>query len=118
MSEKAVFSVTVPVAAIAGTVTQPLFHVPTGHGGITLTKAYILSSAAATSELTLVSGTGVGTISTAIGTLNATLVANIQQAITISTAYVASGSWVGIKTNAGGSLATTNFVILEYVFGK
>lgn len=119
MSEKSVFSVTVPVAAIAGTVVQPLLHVPSGHGGITLTKAYLMCSGAATSEMQLLSGTALGTATTGtVGTLNGTMVANVQQAFTISTAYVAAGSWVSLKTNAGGSLATTNVVTLEYVFGK
>src|SRR5512146_2848056 len=110
---KEVYSVTVPVAAIAGTVVQPLYHVPTGHGGITLQSAYVLCSGAATSALSLHSGTALGTAVTAtIGTLNGTFVANVQQAMTISTAYVAAGSWVLLKTNAGGSLATTNVVTL------
>lgn len=122
MSEQALQSVIIPVAAIAGTVVQPLWRVPkstSSFGGITLTGAYIQSSGAATSELQLTVGTTTGTATTGtIGTLNATLVANVQQAMTISTAYVASGSWVGLKTNAGGSLATTNHVILEYHWGK
>src|SRR5512146_3326775 len=103
---KEVYSVTVPVAAIAGTVVQPLFHVPTGHGGITLQSAYILCSGAATSALSLHSGPAA--VTAPIGTLNGTFVANVQQALTISTAYVAAGTWVLLKTNAGGSLATTN----------
>jgi len=122
MSEKAIHSVTIPVAAIAGSVVQPLWRVPdddSAFGGISITGAYVLSSAAATSQLGLLIGTTTGTASTGtIGTLNATLVANVQQALTISTAYVASGSWIQLKTDAGGSLATTNFVIIEYVWGK
>ena len=122
MSEKAIQSVVIPVAAIAGTVVQPLWRVPVGdsaYGGITLTGGYLLSSAAATSELQLTVGTALGTATTGtIGTLNGTMVANVPQAFTVTTAYVASGSWVGIKTNAGGSLATTNNVILEFVWGK
>jgi hypothetical protein len=115
--------VTIPVAAIAGTVVHPLFRVPQGgtndFGGITIQKAYMMSSAAATSELQLLKGTALGTAVTGtIGTLNATLVANVQQAFTINNAYVASGSWIQLKTNAGGSLATTNAVIIEYAWGK
>ena len=121
---KELFSIAVPVAAIAGTVVQPLFRVPTGassysHGGITIQNAYIMSSGAATSELQLLKGTTTGTASTGtIGTLNATLAANVQQAFTVSSGYVASGSWVQVKTNAGGSLATTNVITVEYVWGK
>ena len=122
MSEKAIQSVAIPVAAIAGTVVHPLWRVPastSAYGGITLTGAYLMSSGAATSQMQLTVGTALGTATTGtIGTLNGTMVANVQQAFSITTAYVASGSWVGLKTNAGGSLATTNAVILEYVWGK
>ncbi len=122
MSEQAIQSVVCPVAAIAGTVVQPLWRVPTSDsafGGVTLTKAYLLCSAAATSEMQLLSGTALGTATTGtLGTLNGTMVANVQQAFTISTAYVASGKWISLKTNAGGSLATTNLVVLEYKWGK
>ena len=122
MSEKAIQSVCVPVAAIAGTVVQPLWRVPddeSAFGGITITAAYMLCSAAATSELQLLSGTALGTATTGtVGTLNGTFVANVQKAFTVSTAYVSSGKWISLKTNAGGSLATTNMVVLEYVWGK
>lgn len=122
MSEQAIQSVCVPVAAIAGTVVQPLWRVPaddSSFGGVSILNAYILASGAATSEMQLLSGTALGTATTGtIGTLNGTLVANVQQAFTISTAYVASGKWVSLKTNAGGSLATTNWVILEFKWGK
>ena len=122
MSEKAIQSAVIPVAAIAGTVVQPLWRVPVGdsaYGGITITGAYLLSSGAATSQMQLTVGTALGTATTGtIGTLNGTMVANVQQAFTITTAYVASGSWIGLKTGAGGSLATTNNVMLEYVWGR
>lgn len=122
MSEKAIQSVVIPVAAIAGTVVQPLWRVPaddSAYGGITITGAYMLCSGAATSVLELLKGTALGTATTGtIGTLNGTFVANVQQAFTVSTAYVDSGYWVSLKPGAGGSLATTNMVILEYVWGK
>ena len=122
MSEKAIQSVAIPVAAIAGTVVHPLWRVPVGdsaYGGISITGAYLMSSGAATSQMQLTVGTALGTATTGtIGTLNGTMVANVQQAFTISTAYVDSGKWILIKTNAGGSLAETNNVIVEFKWGK
>jgi hypothetical protein len=121
---KEIFSVTVPVAAIAGTVNQPLWRVPTGasaasHGGITLQNAYMICSGAATSVLSLYTGTALGTAVTGTaGTLNGTFTANVPIAFTLGTSYVGSGKWVLLGTGAGGSLATTNVVVLEYIWGK
>lgn len=121
---KEVFTQVIPVAAIAGSVNQPLFRVPQGagalpHGGITIQNAYALCSGAATSVLSLYTGTALGTsVTGTAGTLNGTFVANVPQAFTINTAYVSTGKWILLGTGAGGSLATTNWVIVEYVWGK
>ena len=123
--DNSINTVVVNVGAQAGTVNNPFFRVPAGasaFGGITLTKAYIIAGAAATSVLQLLNfGTALGTIIAAagtIGTLNATLVANVGQAISITTAYQATGTWIGIGTGAGGSLATATNIVLEYKWGK
>jgi hypothetical protein len=122
MAEKLLFTQVCPVAAIAGSVNQPLFRVPSSesaYGGITITKAYALCSGAATQVLSLYTGTALGTAVTGTaGTLNGTFVANVPQAFTVNTAYVGSGKWVLLGTGAGGSMATTNAIIIEYVWGK
>lgn len=123
MSEKAIQSISVAVGALAGTVVRPLFRVPTStsaFGGISLTGVYIACGAAATSVLQLVNlGTALGTaVSSVIGTLNGTFVANVQQAMSITTAYQATGTWIGIKTLAGGGLDTVTNATLEFVWGK
>lgn len=113
---------TVNVGTISGTVVQPLFRVPSSDsafGGITITKAYIWSSATVTNELQLLTGTALGTATTGtIGTLNATLTAQVPQAFTVSTPYVASGKWIHLKTNAGGGTGAVTNVIVEYKWGK
>ena len=116
-------SVNCHIGGQAGTVNKGFFRVPksdSAFGGITITGAYILSGGAATSVLQLNNmGTALGTaISSNIGTLNATLAANVKQAFSITTAYQASGTWVGISTGAGGSLDAATSVILEYKWGK
>lgn len=123
MSEQHIHSVICNVGAQAGTVNKGFFRVPTSDspfGGITLTAAYILSGGAATSVLQLNNmGTALGTaISSNIGTLNATLVANVKQAIAITTAYQATGTWIGLSTGAGGALDASTNVILEFHWGK
>ena len=111
------------IGAQGGTVNKGFFRVPDSNsafGGITLLKAYILSGGAATSVLQLNNmGTALGTaIVSNIGTLNATLVANVKQAISITTAYQATGTWIGLSTGAGGALDAATSIILEYVWGK
>ena len=123
MSEKAIQSVVFDVGAMAGTVNKGVWRVPTStsaYGGVTLTGAYIISGGAATSVLQLNNfGTALGTTIVAnIGTLNASLVANVKQAMSITTAYQATGTWIGLSTGAGGSLDAATSVILEYVWGK
>ncbi len=123
MSEQAIQTTNCHIGAQAGTVNKGFFRVPasdSAFGGITLLKAYILSGGAATSVLQLANmGTALGTaVSSVIGTLNATLVANVKQAIAITTAYQASGTWVGLSTGAGGALDAATSVILEWKWGK
>ncbi len=117
------YVVSVQVGSMAGTLVRPLFRVPassSAYGGITLTGAYISGGAAATQILTIVNlGTSLGTaVTSTVGTLNGTLVANVQQALSITTAYQATGTWIGLRTAAGGSLDTVTNVTIEYVWGK
>ena len=123
MADQQLFSNNCHIGAQAGTVNKGFFRVPksdSSFGGITITGAYILSGGAATSVLQLNNmGTALGTtISSNIGTLNATLVANVKQAFSITTAYQASGTWIGLSTGAGGSLDAATSVILEWHWGK
>src|SRR5678815_5453541 len=115
-------SVVVGVGAAAGTTVTPLWRVPSSDspfGGVTLTGVYVQAGGTVTNQLALTVGTALGTASTGtIGTLNATLAANVPQAFSVTTAYVASGTWIQLKTNAGGPAQTVTNVILEYKWGK
>lgn len=107
---------------VLGTASAPLWRVPastSSFGGITITKAWVWAAAAATAVLNLDSfGTSLGTAQVAtLGTLNATLVANVQQAIPITTAYVATGVWIGLYVSSGATVAGTQLVV-EYDYGK
>ncbi len=123
MSEIAIQTISVQVGAQAGTVNRPLFRVPksdSAFGGITILNTYILAGAAATSQMQLQNlGTALGTaVTSVIGTLNGTLVANVQQAFSITTAYQATGTWIGLGTRAGGALDTVTLVTIEFKWGK
>ena len=116
-------SVVVNVGAQAGTINKPIFHVPTSDspfGGITLTGAWIISGAAATTIFQLSNmGTALGTaIVSNVGTLNGTLVANVQKALTVTTAYQSSNTWIALSTVSGDTLNADSKVILEYKWGK
>jgi hypothetical protein len=102
-----------------GTASRGLFRVPKASGGITILGAYVECGAAATATMQLNSlGTALGTaISSNIGTLNGTMVANVRQAMTISTGYVTAGEWVGFAT-VTGITDTVTLVIVEYKYGK
>ena len=112
--------ISIAVGAQGGTVNRPLFRVPDKFGGITITKAWLTCGGAATSVMQLNNmGTALGTTIVAnIGTLNGTMVANVQQAFIVTTAYQAAGTWLALSTGAGGSLDTVSNVTIEYAYGK
>ena len=123
MSEQAIQTISVAIGAQAGTVSRPMFRVPksdSAFGGITITGAYIQSAAAATTIFQLTNmGTALGTaITSVVGTLNGTLVANVQKALSVTTAYQASGTWIGLNTGAGDTLNAASNLLIEYKWGK
>jgi hypothetical protein len=111
--------VTVPVGAV-GTANRALFRVPSGHGGITLLNVWLVSDAAATIVSQLANmGTALGTaVSSVIGTLtDGTLVANVRKPYTISTAYQAAATWLGLN-GITGTTGSYSQVIVEFKYGK
>lgn len=119
MSEQHVEIVNVTVGAV-GTVNRPLFRVPSGFGGITLLNAWIVSDSAATIVSQLANmGTALGTaVSSVVGTLTAgTLTANVRAAYSITTAYQAEGTWLGLNGITGTTGSASQFII-EYKHGK
>ena len=119
MSEQAVQIAVVNVGAV-GTANATLWRVPTGFGGITLLNAWLVGNAAATIVSQLVNmGTGLGTAVTAVvGTLtDGTLAANVRKAYSITTAYQAESTWLGLN-GITGITPTVTQVVLEFKWGK
>ena len=119
MAEQTVFSVTIPVGAV-GTANRSLMHVPSGYGGITLLNAWLIGGAAGTIVSQLVNmGTALGTaVSSVVGTLtDGTLTANVRKPMSITTAYQAENTWLGLNGITGTTDAAAQ-VVLEYKFGK
>lgn len=99
---------------------RPMFKVPSFGGGITFLSAHVTGEGAGTSWLQLVdlgtSGTAVsGTIANA-GTVVS--VAGVPQALTLVTAFVDAGHWVGARENNVGATNAITIFSASYVMGK
>lgn len=119
MSEQAVQIANITVGAV-GTANRNLIRVPTGYGGITLLNVWLVSDSAGTVVSQLANmGTGLGTaVSSVIGTLtDGTLTANVKKPYTITTAYQAESTWLGLNGITGTTGSATQ-VILEFKWGK
>lgn len=112
-------------SGIVGTVCHPLIRVPTGHGRITILKAYLNPGiAAATVGLTYLvdAGTALGTAQSAtIGTIAAadgTFVADVPKAFSLVAApTLGEGHWLSLYVATGTTIASSG-VVIEYKFGK
>lgn len=119
MSEQAVQINTINVGAV-GTVNRTLFRVPTGYGGITLLNVWLVSDTASTIVSQLANmGTALGTaVVSVIGTLtDGTFTANVRKPYSISTAYQAEGTWLGLN-GISGTIGSASSITLEYKWGK
>ena len=119
MSEQAIQIITTNVGAV-GTANHTLWRVPSGFGGITLLNVWLVGNGAATIVSQLANmGTALGTaVSSVIGTLtDGTLTANVRKPYTISTAYQAAGTWLGLN-GITGITPTVTQVIIEFKWGK
>lgn len=111
--------VSVSIGALNNTF-RPCFKVPTSFGGISVLGANAILATAGTVALNLVQ---LGTAGTAIGGTLATLgsavfAVNTPQAMTVGTAFVAAGYWVGVAEANVGTTPTVTMVDIEFVMGK
>lgn len=102
---------------------QPLFRVPSGHGGITIVDATVMFYSAGTAGLHLINGGSVGTSTGADGTLasksSAAYTAKTPQAMTVSaTPYIGAGSYVCLKEDNSGTTVDITQVAICYKWGK
>ena len=112
---------------IVGTTCHQMFRVPSGFGGITVTKAYLDPGiAAATVGLTYIvdGGPALGTARATSGTLgtiaaaNGTFVADTPKAFSlVSAPYLAEGHWMSLYVATGVTIASSA-VVIEYKVGK
>lgn len=99
---------------------RPMFKVPVGFGGITFLSAHVTGEGAGTSWLQLVdlgtAGTAVGGTIANAGTVVS--VAGIPQALTLVTAFVDEGHWVGARENNVGTTNAITIFSASYLMGK
>jgi len=101
----------------------PIFQVPTGSGGITITEAHITFEAAGTAGLYLINAGAAGTSTGSDGTLatygGTTYTALTPSEMTVaSSPYIGEGSFVAVKENNTGASSGTTLVSFTYFYGK
>jgi hypothetical protein len=100
---------------------RPMFKIPAGYGGVTFLSSHFTGEGAGTSWLQLVdlgtAGTAVGGTIAQSGTATVS-VAGIPAALTLVTAFVDEGHWVGARENNVGATNAITIVSAAYVMGK
>ncbi len=93
--------------------------VPTGCGGVTVLGAEIVQAAAGTCNVNLIDLGTSGTVSGGtIATLGSVVfVANVPKAMTVSTAFVDEGHYIGVEELNVGACNAVTIVSLSYLTG-
>lgn len=99
---------------------RPMWKIPTGGGGVTFLGANCVQEGAGTCSVSLVD---LGTAGTAIGGTifnggSQVYVAGVPQDMTVVTAFVDEGHWVGAKEANVGATNAITIISASYVMGK
>lgn len=113
---------TLPIGAFNGATEIPLAYLDDDGGGITVLSAYLCGTGAGTvigGKLVTMSNQGTPAINGTVGTFAGTVVtaAGVVSALTVSTAYVSGGYWLGLDQTSG-TVPAGAFISLNYVMGK
>lgn len=114
--------VTVPLAAYNGATEVPLVYIPAKGGGITILDAQLVGAGAGTivgGLLVTMTDAGTPALSGTIGAFAGTVEpdVNTPNELTISTAFVDDGQWIGYDQTSG-TIAVGAFLNIAYVTGK
>ncbi len=114
--------VTAHLGEYKGATELPLVYVPAKGGGITILDAQLVGTAAGTvigGLLVKMTDAGTPAISGTIGAFAGTVVtaAGVPAELTIATAFVDDGNWIGFDQTSGTVPAGT-FINIAYVTGK
>jgi hypothetical protein len=121
MSSNDVQVLTLPLGGFNGATELPLAKLPDDYGGITVIEANMTGAAGTAIGALLIKMTDAGTpvLSGTIGSFAGTVVtaAGVVFEATISTPYVAAGSWIGYDQTSG-TVPAGSFITVSYVTGK
>ena len=114
--------INLPLGAFSGATELPLAYLPAGGGGITILGGYLVGTAAGTvigGKLVTMTAAGTPAIAGTVGTFAGTVVAaaGVPAALTVATAFVDDGQWLGFDQTSG-TVAAGAFISISYVTGK
>jgi len=114
--------VSAPLGAFNGATELPLVYIPAKGGGITILDAQLVGTAAGTvigGQLVTMTDAGTPAIAGTIGAFASTVVAaaGVPAELTIATAFVDDGQWIGFDQTSG-TVAAGAFINIAYVTGK
>lgn len=114
--------VSAPLGAFNGATELPLVYIPAKGGGITILDAQLVGTAAGTvigGLLVTMTDAGTPAINGTIGAFAGTVVAaaGVPAELTIATAFVDDGQWIGFDQTSG-TVAAGAFINIAYVTGK
>ncbi len=114
--------VSAPLGAFNGATELPLVYIPAKGGGITILDAQLVGTAAGTvigGQLVTMTDAGTPAINGTIGAFAGTVVAaaGVPAELTIATAFVDDGQWIGFDQTSG-TVAAGAFINIAYVTGK
>ncbi len=121
-SQMDVHIVTVPIPAFNGATEFPLIYVPAKGGGITILDARLVGAGAGTvvgGQLVTMTSAGTPAIAGTVGAFAGTVIpaTDAPAALTISSAFVDDGQWIGFDQTSG-TVAAGAFINIAYVTGK
>lgn len=113
---------TLSLGAYNGATHLPLAYLPSNGGGITVVSAHLVGPSAGTvigGLIVQLTDAGTPAIDGTVGSFAGTVVtaAGVPGALTVSSAYVAGGKWLGFDQTSGTVPAGT-FISLAYTMGK
>lgn len=114
--------VSAPLGAFNGATELPLVYIPAKGGGVTILDAQLVGTAAGTvigGKLVTMTDAGTPAISGTIGAFAGTVVAaaGVPAELTIATAFIDDGQWIGFDQTSG-TVAAGAFINIAYVTGK
>lgn len=122
MANNEVKMLTVDIGNYTGSAVRPLWYLPDGYGGITVLGAHLVGDGAGTSitgQLITLADAGTPTVNGTIGAFSGTVVyvESARSAVTVSTAWVDDGRWIGFS-QASGTAPTHTWLNVYYVDGR